>query len=75
MDMGLIGGLALAFGVSTGCEKACEMNPQGFVFLCVLVLVAAIGARYVIKHSYAASADTKKPSSVSKKSADSQPPP
>jgi hypothetical protein len=74
MDMGLIGGLALAFGVSSGCEKACEMNPQGFVFLCVLVLVAATGSRYVIKHSGGNAADQKKPSATSKKSADSLPP-
>jgi len=51
MDMGLIGGLAVALALHEGCEKTCELNPQALFFMCLIVLVAALGARYIIKHS------------------------
>lgn len=76
MDMGLIGGLAAAYVLHEGCTQNCELNQQTFIMLCVIVLVAAIGARYMIKHSDTAASDQKnRPSTVSEKSADSDLPP
>lgn len=71
MDMGLIGGLATAYVLHEGCTQTCELNLQGFIFLCFLVLVAALGARYMIKHSDGAAADKKRVSARSEKSSDS----
>ena len=74
MDIGLISGLAVAYALHEGCNQTCELNLQGFIFLCVLVLVAALGSWYVIKHSGGNAADQKKPSAPPEKSADVQPP-
>ena len=73
MDMGLIGGLAAAYVLHEGCNQTCELNQQTLILLCVIVLVAALGARYMIKHSDGA-ADEKRPSTTSEKAADSLPP-
>jgi len=74
MDMGLIGGLAAAYVLHEGCNQTCELNQQTLILLCVIVLVAALGARYMIKHSDGAAVDQKMPSTVSKNSADSPSP-
>lgn len=50
MDMGLIGGLAVAYALHEGCKQTCELGPQALVFMFLIVLVAAVGAWYVIKH-------------------------
>ena len=73
MDMGLIGGFAFAFGVHKGCEKACEIDPQGFLFLSVFALIVALGARYVIKHSDDDKSDPNRPRTPSENPSDSPP--
>ena len=75
MDIGLISGLAVAYALHEGCNQTCELNLQGFIFLCVIVLVAALGARYMIKHSDGAAVDKNEPSTGSEKPADSDLPP
>ena len=75
MDMGLIGGLAAAYVLHEGCTQTCELNQQTLILLCVIVLVAALGARYMIKHSDGAAVDKNEPSTGSEKPADSDLPP
>ena len=59
MDMGLIGGLAVAYALHEGCKQTCELGPQALVFMFLIVLLAAVGAWYVIKHSGGGTADSK----------------
>lgn len=73
MDMGLIGGLAAAYVLHEGCTQTCELNQQTLILLCVIVLVAALGARYMIKHSGGQMADSEMSSTASEKSVDSPP--
>jgi hypothetical protein len=70
MDMGLIGGLAAAYVLHEGCTPTCELNQQTLILLCVIVLVAALGARYMIKHSDGAASDQKIQPSSGKKSSE-----
>lgn len=51
MDMGLIGGLAFSYALHEGCTQTCDFDLQSFILMCVIVLVAALGARYMIRHS------------------------
>lgn len=51
MDVGLIGGLAVAYALHEGCKQTCELGPQALVFMFLIVLVAAVGAWYVIRHA------------------------
>ena len=73
MDMGLIGGLAAAYVLHEGCNQTCELNQQTLILLCVIVLVAALGARYMIKHSDDESSDPKRTRTSSEKPFDSPP--
>lgn len=59
MDVGLIGGLAVAYAFHEGCKQTCELGPQALVFMFLIVLVAAVGAWYVIKHSGGCDEDQK----------------
>jgi len=65
--MGLIGGLAAASVLHEGCTQTCELNLQTLILMCVIVLVAAIGAWYVIRHSGYDTAGKKEPPSSSGK--------
>jgi hypothetical protein len=51
MDIGLVGGFAVAVALDNGCSHTCEMSSQSLLLLCLLVLFAALGVWYINSHS------------------------
>jgi purine-cytosine permease-like protein len=60
MDIGIIGGLAFALALNEGCKPQCELNIQTLFLASLIVLIAALGTRYIKKHSSNDAADQAK---------------